>query len=166
MPERTILAERAVLDRECQTFCRFLLQHEPTEYVLQKYHDAHVVCGVREPEPATSFDAVLLRIGRVHPWLTRLADVYGRLLLPGSRLRVKLVLLLAILESCAPTEARFRLSQAGYLPVVLLRLLFYGVGFATHLILALLLFLPVHAVAALITRVRARARPAPALEGP
>jgi hypothetical protein len=168
MPERTIPPERDALDRECRVFCRFLVGQRPSSYVLAKYHEAHVTCGLRNPQPALSFDAVLLRIGRAHPWLTRLADVYGRFLLPASHLRVKLVVLLAILESCAPTEARFRLSQAGYLPVVYARLLLYGIGYAISVPASLLLFLPVHAICTLLTRGRARrpAHSAAALERP
>jgi hypothetical protein len=152
MPEPVRLPDRNGLERECRLFCRYLLGREPDAYVLHHYYQAHVTRDLRDPAPGTSFDALLLRIGRTHTWWTRLADVYARFLLPHARLRTKLVFLLAILESCAPTESHFHLSRAGYTPVVLARLFGYGIASVLTLAAALIVFLPLHFVAGMAAR--------------
>lgn len=82
-------------------FTRYLLGRPPSRYVCAKYKEAHS----KTPTLAESdeFDAFLVRIARRSPALTRLADSYATLFGRSTVLRKKLVLLLAILESSAPS---------------------------------------------------------------
>lgn len=89
---------------ECQVFCRYLSDRPPPAEVLSAYQRAHR-CGVVEVEAAElPIDAALLWIARLGPSLTRAADAYAVTFAKSSLLRRKLVLLLAILESCGSTS--------------------------------------------------------------
>jgi hypothetical protein len=157
MPEPVLPPDRDQLDRECRVFCRYLVNREPGAYVLGKYYDAHVATAGRDALPAALFDAWLLSTGKTHPLLTRLADVYARFVRPRTELRRKLILLLAILESCAPTDAEFHLSHAVYTPIVLVRLLGYGLNCGITLGAAFMVFLPLHLAAGFAARRRTHA---------
>lgn len=92
------------LDRECSVFCRYLIGQTPSPYVVAKYGDYHRRAAV-EDTPAR-IDRVLLAVASLHPATVRPADAYARIFRPGSVLRKKLILLLAVLESCAPSDER------------------------------------------------------------
>ena len=85
------------VERECQVFCEYLLSCAPQSYAVRKYVDAHEVSP--KFSAGNRFDDLLLRVARVHPVLTKLADSYARLFVPNALLRKKLILLLAILET-------------------------------------------------------------------
>ncbi len=93
----------AGLARECDVFTRYL-GHRCTAYVLGKYQDGQGAM------PTTSrrdlLDRALLAFARVAPWATGLADTYAALFRRDARLRLKLVLLVAILEN-APGSHRW-----------------------------------------------------------
>jgi hypothetical protein len=152
----TNIHERRRLERECVVFCRYLVRQDPTDYVRTKYR-AGLSAILTDAEPAR-LDATLLRIASTHPLLARLADAYARFILPRSLLRVKLVLLLAILESVAPTEAKFRRASSAPLWFVLLSLMLHTIVFAFTLLAAVIVFLPVHI--ALSLRGKERTQPA------
>jgi NADH dehydrogenase len=91
--------ETITLDRECETFARHLIGQAPNHAVRATYADAHRQLGL---DPDTRFDRLLLAIARRGPWLTRMTDGYAALFARRAVLRKKLVLLLAILETCPP----------------------------------------------------------------
>jgi hypothetical protein len=135
------------LDRECRVFCRYLVQREANTYVTQKYIDANAMLGPRMS--ATRMDAWLVKFAQPHPWCTRMADMYSRLLLPRSTLRSKLVILLAILESCAPTAARFYRTHNGNAALAFMLLILQCAASLLLTILAVVVLAPVHALARL-----------------
>jgi len=93
------------LERECDTFCRALIGRaspEPVRAAYVRAHEAGVI--LRDaPEQPTRFDEWLVRFARGGSSRTRLADSYAVLFARSTLLRRKLVLLLAILESTAPS---------------------------------------------------------------
>ncbi len=158
-------AQRARLDRECRVFCHYMMQQEPNAYVLGKYAEGNVTLGL-QARPADFFERALLGIAGAHPILARMTDAYTRLLKPRSRLRSKLVLLLAIVETCSPTEQRFRTSRARSATVVFLLLLLHGVGFMAVLAVGVIVLAPLQLGAAAVGRPgpRDRSKPFTALE--
>ena len=103
-------AEERVEDRECVVFTGHLLGVAPDAYVKRKYAEAHDVLGGLAP--TDPFDAFLLRFASKHRVCTRLADAYARVFRPGSALRRKLIVLLAILETSPPSYRRSTLPWA------------------------------------------------------
>src|SRR5512136_1723937 len=92
-----------MLADECNVFCGYLINQKPNNYVLTKYCQAHRLGGRYKGDNARTFDRMLTQIAGVNPFLTGLADSYARFFCKSATLRKKLVLLLAILESCGPT---------------------------------------------------------------
>jgi hypothetical protein len=91
-----VSGSRAVLERECRTFTRYLAGREASPYVVQKYCDAH---PVPLASPADPFERRLMTVAQWHPVAALVADAYARFFAPYGPLRKKLVLLLAILET-------------------------------------------------------------------
>jgi len=92
-----------LLDRECSVFCRYLIGQKPDDYVKRKYWEAHRDHTLSGSGLSNRFDSLLVKIAGISPWTTKPIDVYARVFQPHSLVRKKLILLLAILESCAPT---------------------------------------------------------------
>lgn len=124
------------LDRECRVFTRYLIGDDPGAYVLGKYREAHARLSALAEPPRDRFDELLDALAAGHPALTRLVDAYARVFRRAARVRVKLVVLLAILE-CAP-ESHQHLDPPGSfgLARVGVSLLRDGVAFLLCLVLA------------------------------
>jgi hypothetical protein len=115
---------------------------------------AHSCVAALEAPPAGRFDAFLIRASFRHALLLRLVQAYARIFAPAALARKKAVLMLAIVECCAPAHAvaqRAR-AQAPFAAVV-------GAGFVTllfglELALATVFFAPVQLVLATATRLQ------------
>lgn len=90
-----------VIDRECDAFTRHLIGEAPDEGTRAAYHRA--VAAVSSLVPAGRTDRAVLAFARRGTVAARLADSWAALFFRSSALRKRLVLLLAILESRAPT---------------------------------------------------------------
>lgn len=118
----------------------------PSQYVLRKYEEAHrsiLFNGNAEPD---RFDRILLRIARTAPFLARVADCYAVIFAARSVLRRKLVLLLAILENCAPSYAVLEGPEQRAALVMVGQAIERSVAWMVTFLLALLTILPLHAV--------------------
>lgn len=130
-----------VLDRECAVFCRYLIGQEPNEYVKEKYRAAHEGGSLRHTGECRA-DAFLVKVAGIGPWSTKIIDAYTRVFRPLSTVRKKLVLLLAILESCVPTHAYLDDVDAGSVPLLFLRFVNRCVIFALAVTVGVLIILP------------------------
>ncbi|MFQ5689204.1 MAG: hypothetical protein ACE5HQ_02905 [Gemmatimonadota bacterium] len=88
-------------------WCRYLLGRPPDPYVLAAYVRAHARSPRLSATSGGRRDRQLVGIARRAPWLARVADSYARVFAPGSLLRRKLTVLLAVLESAAPSFEQF-----------------------------------------------------------
>ena len=104
----------------------------------RKYTEAH---AHSLPAP-NRFDALLVRVARNGAIGTKLADSYARIFAPQALLRKKLVLLLAILETCAPSFRLIDEVDSGSRIVLLLRISARAAIFGIALAAATPLFLP------------------------
>ena len=136
--------------RECTIFATHLVGRPANDYVLRKYAEAHVVSDAFEP--AGAFEAWLIRTAGRHRWATMVADAYARLFLPDSALRRKLVLLLAILETCPPSHQQIDRAVGGPPALVLVRLAVRGSIAAGAALAGLVIFTPVRLAFALTGR--------------
>lgn len=132
------------IEQECRTLTRYLIGRYPEPYVVEKYVEAHLI--TTEYSDRNRFDGALTKIARTHPVLAKLADSHARLFAPRGLLRKKLVLLLAILETCAPSYQLLDQTDSVSRPLVLLRLVGRGVGSALSLALGSLLLLPLQLI--------------------
>ena len=146
----------AQLERECRVFTRHLLGTTCGPYVVRKYIEAHELSPLFTN--ANRFDALLLRLANAGSLAAKLVDGYACIFAPRSLVRRKLVLLLAILESCAPTSDVIDSVEQGSVPVLGARLAVRGVIAVLGVLAAALFLLP----AQLVLR---RAKPRPAALG-
>ncbi len=136
--------DTSILNNECNVFSYYLIHQRPNHYVLDKYRDAHREGNIfhnLEPNPLDTF---LLKIATRYPLVTQLVDLYTSLFLRSSLIRKKMVILLAILESCAPTYAYFDTPDLGRRMVVCIKILQKGVVFILVLFLSIVSLMPLH----------------------
>ena len=138
-----------VLMAECQVFSQYLVDHQPNDYVTAKYADAHQAGIFSQPASGQPFDALLLLISRVHPLAARLVDTYTSVFRKKALVRKKMILLLAILETCSPTYADFDLVESQGRASLCLGIAGQSATFGFSLILGALLFLPLQMIVAI-----------------
>lgn len=148
------MAEREELLAECRIFSRYLVNENPGKYVCDSY-----VAAVRQLgealSPISSFDRLLLRLGRLHPLLTRPVDVYARFFAQASSIRRRLITLLAIIESDGTMHDRLEHPDHGGLPGFIIGMTWRSLLLAVLLLIAMLALLP----AQLLMSGSARERP-------
>lgn len=107
------------LERECVAFTRYLTGLRPTERVIGAYREAHARSAALSGTPPGAFDRLLLRAARSGGIGSRLVDAYAAVFHRRALVRRKWVVLLAILEACAPSADLFDTPEtAGRLALV------------------------------------------------
>lgn len=133
-------ARAASLARECDVFVRYLVRVPPDAYIQKKYAQAHSVSP--DYAAAGAFDRLLLALASSAPLVTSLADSYVSFFARSSALRKKLILLLAILESCAPARGFLDVPDRASLPGLYLRGACRGAFFALRCLGSAIVLLP------------------------
>ncbi len=105
-------AKNVALDTECSAFCAYLVGQEASEYIRQRYCEAHRRTDLVHQDHSDSFDRFIIRFGQRGILCTRMADVYTRWFYRQSALRSKLLILMAILECSKSTYSLFEASQS------------------------------------------------------
>jgi hypothetical protein len=136
--------EDRTLFLECQIFCEYLVQQKADAYITLKYQEAHLSANFPLPKCLHPFERWLMMVAQIHPYLTRLADSYSRLLFPSSILRKKLVLLVAILESGKHRQGFSDMPEPSTRMAFLARCAFEGVVFLCNACMALIFLFPIH----------------------
>ena len=129
------------LDRECAVFCRYLIGQEPNEYVRRKYRTAHETEFMRS-ERTYPTDGFLVKVASNGPWSTKIIDAYTRVFHPFASIRKKLILLLAILESCGPTDTYLDSVDSNSAPLLFLRFVQRCLTFALIVIVGIVVIFP------------------------
>jgi hypothetical protein len=132
------------LQDECAVFTHYLVGEWPNQYVVGKYREAHAVSHIFENVDPSSFDGFLLNMATNHPFGTRLVDAYTAVFSKSSIFRKKMILLMAILESCAPTYLQFDRPDPTPSLVLVVRLLQRGCAFGLSFFLSTVFLLPIH----------------------
>ena len=135
-----------ILDRECSIFCRYLIGQAPNDYVSKRYRDAHRSYPFTNSGSSGLSEDLLMKIARTSPWCARIIDIYSRFFQPFSVIRKKLVLLLAILESCAPTHFYLDSVDSDLISLLPLKLVLRCLTFAILLLVVILTILPLQLV--------------------
>ncbi len=127
---------------ECEVFARYLTGGAAAGYVRDKYLQAF-----SRPERMAvrdRFDALLLGIARIHPWLTQVTDIYSRCLRADSVVRRRLVLLLSILETHAESVQQLDKPDCGGMAGFLFGAGLRGLWATLLLLSAIPVLLPLH----------------------
>ena len=136
----------AILSRECDVFCRYLLKQEPNDYIRKKYQKAHQAEGSTLKAFDDAFDVKLLKIATLHHFATRIVDTYTVIFFKHSIVRKKLILLLAILESCGSTC--HYLDSFNQLPksILFIRIMKYVMAFSIVILVSMIVLCPIHII--------------------
>lgn len=134
-----------VLVRECRLLHQYLMGGTAGSYVLEKYVVAHQHLPALT-HPAGRFDAFLLTASQLHPWLQQLVQVYARIFAPAALVRKKAVLLLAIVECCAPALGSLQAARTRSPAVAIIVSALTVARFALVLLAATLVFAPIQIV--------------------
>ena len=132
------------LSKECELFTCYLINQNPNEYIKEKYCEAHAylnICGNRE---SYLFDNYLADVSRKSIFRVQIVDAYSRILFRKSIVRKKLILLMAILESCHPSHLYFDHPDFSYRAISYLKIFQEGFSFILLLFAALVILGPIH----------------------
>ena len=130
------------LARECEVFCAYLTGVAPDAYVLRKYEEAHQVPA--KFNARSRYDQFLLGFAATAPWCALFADTYARFFARESVLRKKLILVLAILESCPPERGFVETVIGGSTLFLFFRMAARGTMFCVRLLASMLVLGPFH----------------------
>ena len=134
----------AALEHECTVFTYYVIKQKPSSYVLSKYRQAHSITDFACTSETRPFDRLLLSLSATHPLFTKLVDAYTAIFLRSSIVRRKWILLLAILESCSPTDSCFDSPESSSKKVLFMGMIGKGVVFFFFFCLSLVLLVPIH----------------------
>jgi len=101
---------KGALADEAQIFGRFLVGRAVPGDLVDRYATA---CGRLFPEPPDAVDAMLLEFVRRYPWSVGPLDAATGLLRRGSRLRARLLVMSAVLETTPAFADEFLPRTAG-----------------------------------------------------
>lgn len=132
------------LRNECTVFCYYLINQTPNEYILEKYQDGHKKSDMSGNLESKHFDNLLIKFAKICPFFTKMVDVYTSRFFKSSLFRKKLVLLLAILESCAQTHHCLDFVDPFSKVVLIIRMFQKGLSFICTLLLSTIMFMPLH----------------------
>jgi hypothetical protein len=145
------------LERECDSFARYLTGAPATAYAREKYRRGHSAMPASS-NPAR-IDRISVALGRSGGLLLRSCDAYSRWFRPTGLLRQKLVLLLAILENSPPTHVQLNEGETGSPGRLVAALAAHGLLFAGCLLAGVLVLGPVHLATALLPNSGSEERP-------
>ncbi len=130
------------LDQEARVYTKYLIKQAPSPYVIEKYRQAHLRSPNVHQALENPFNELLVKLSSKGPFWARLVDSYATFFLRNALVRKKIILLMAILESSAPTYQAFESPESKNPLVIIVLLGLRGAGFVFSLFIALLIFLP------------------------
>jgi NADH dehydrogenase len=130
------------LNHEGRIYTNFLIHQEPSDYVLDKYRQAHNVAAPLRNRNYSELENFALKLSRKNPLATRLVDAYAVFFMKGSIIRKKLILLMAILETSNPSALAFEQPDSSNVFKIILNLGLQGLTFTFALLVGLIIFIP------------------------
>jgi len=147
----------SALNDECHVFTYYLINQRPNGYVLNKYRDAHRASDAFHNPDTNPFDTFLVSISTTSPFVTKLVDSYTSVFFRRSVVRKKMVLLLAIIESCAPTHSHLDSPDPCAKTTLWIRMVRRGIASVLTLFLSMVLLMPFQLIFAIRSRFLSRA---------
>jgi len=130
----------AELQKECRTFCRYLVKQDPNTYVLHKYNKCH---QKKDLSPEDFHDKLLIKLAGIRPFFTRMTDAYSRFFRPNSTPRKKLAYLMAILDVTPPYYRYYDKADGPGKLGFLIKAGLLGCGLFFHLLISFLFLFPI-----------------------
>ena len=124
-----------MVDEEAAIFARYLVRDAAPADVAERYRDA---VARLFPDPDGPRDRALLAFVRRHPWSVGCLDAAAALVARDSRLRQRLLVMAALLETTPEGAAEFLPREPGW-GTLALRLPLIGLGAAARALVGLVL---------------------------
>jgi len=140
----------ADLEQEFKTFTNYLIGYEPDGYIKSRYIQGHRITDM--DRGGGSFDMLLVRMANRSKLLARLADTYTSGFYKNALLRKKLLLLLAILESCGSTYRHIDTVNERSVVVLYVKVAQKATVFSLTLILSGIVFAPLKFLTSLLSK--------------
>lgn len=131
-----------LLINECKVFCKYLIQMDPNSNVINHYRKAHETQLKGPDQQCSFFESALLYIARMNAFGTGLVDAYTNVFVKKTRIRQKLILMLAILECSHPYYLILDTPNSRRYTVVCLKFLIKTISYTANLLLASLILGP------------------------
>lgn len=132
---------------------RYMIGQQPSDYVIEKYIEAHRYSEMVDGSNQKPFERFLLQIATRNVFLLKVVDAYSAIFNPSSVLRNKLILLVAIMESCAPSYRAFEAQESASNIQILYELAWKGALFAISFALAFLILIPTQLIFTAYTKI-------------
>jgi nucleoside-diphosphate-sugar epimerase len=146
----------SALDQECIAFSHYLVRRNPSRYVVDKYCEANATGSFIESCETNHFDRLLLSLAVAHPGLAKLVDSYTGIFLKSATVRNKWILLLAIMESSAPSYEYFDSPDSSSRSLLFAQMIWQGMVFLTCLCLSTIVLTPLRVILALYSTLMGR----------
>lgn len=101
---------------------------------------------------SSAFDRLLISTSLINPVFTKIVDIYTSIFFKSSVFRKKMILLLAILESCTPSCQYLDSVSTSSKTVLFIRIFQYVSFFVLGLIFSMIFLLPLHLILKAVSR--------------
>jgi NADH dehydrogenase len=132
------------LINECIAFSNYLIQTDPSEYIIKNYCKVQEERLERVNRQRSFFEKMMLYIASTSSYGTKLVDVYTSAFFRKAIFRQKLIVLLALLECSYPFHLILDTSNSERPSIIVLYFMKKIFLFFIYLILACLVLGPVH----------------------
>lgn len=149
-PSDDVSCSDGELEKEFRNFTNYLIGYEPDGYIKSKYVQGHRITEI--DRDSGSFDMLLVRMANRSKVLARLADTYTSGFYKNALLRKKLLLLLAILESCGPTYRHIDTVNERSVIALYVKVAQKAAVFVLTLILSCIIFAPLKFLTSLLSK--------------
>jgi nucleoside-diphosphate-sugar epimerase len=141
-PIKEIERSRNSLKQECIKFTKYLINCKPNSYIEKKYIEGHKYNQIENY--INRFDTFLIKVTNKNTFMLRISDIYTAVFYRKAVLRKKLILLLAILESCPTTYSKIDSVNTDSKFSLFIKTLQKTLVFLTLLFVSSILLLPIH----------------------
>lgn len=125
-----------ILREECHQITRYLVGQAPPPELMQRYIEAHALLLTEDPHAT---EAATIRFIQRHPGSLPYLDAVSAILRPGSLLRKKILVMIAILET-TPTFTAFFFPEPLSAPQFFLRMVGHGFSSGIKFVVGCLLY--------------------------
>ncbi len=132
-----------ILDEECHVFSQYLINQPPNKYILKKYREGHETTNMTRNIKLDPFNKLLTKMVKINPLFLKLADTYSTIFHKNSIIKKKLVLMLAILESCSISFDHFDKADTYSKKVQYLKFFQKGLFFFFTLLFSMIILIPI-----------------------
>ena len=141
-PIKEIGRSETSLKHECTKYTEYIINCKPNAYIEKKYIEGLKINRIESN--IGRFDTFLIKVTNKNAFMIRLADIYTSVFYRKSVFRKKLILLLAVLESCPTTYPEIDSVTGSSQFCLLIQTIQKILVFSTLLLVSCIVLFPIH----------------------